>query len=334
METPVVQLRDAAKAYGPIQALAGVTFELRAGEVMCLAGENGAGKSTLIKILTGAIRRDSGEYLIDGEDIGSPSPAQARAAGIGVVYQELSLLPDLSVGENLLMGHLPARRGITRPAELRRQATAMLERVGLDWLDPGTEVATLSLATQQLVEIAKVLGASPRVLIFDEPTTALSESETKALLARIHQLRDEGHAVMYVTHHLEEMFEIGDRVTVLRDGGLVTSKPMSDFDQDSLIASMVGRKIESLYPASSRTIGEPRLKVRGLRPAGCGRARSTSRCGRARSSGSPACSAPAAASCCARSSAPTPSRRATSRSTASGCAPATPAARCRPGSAC
>jgi rhamnose transport system ATP-binding protein len=268
VQAPVVALRNAAKAYGPIQALDGVTFELRAGEVMCLAGENGAGKSTLIKILTGAIKRDSGEYLIDGKDVGSPSPAQAREAGIGVVYQELSLLPDLSVGENLLMGQLPARRGITRPAELRRQAKAMLDRVGLDWLHPDTEVATLSLATQQLVEIAKVLGASPRVLIFDEPTTALSESETKALLARIHQLRDEGHAVMYVTHHLEEMFEIGDRVTVLRDGGLVTSRPMSDFDQDSLIASMVGRKIESLYPATSRTIGAPRLKVLGLQPAG------------------------------------------------------------------
>jgi rhamnose transport system ATP-binding protein len=265
---PVVALRNASKAYGPIQALDDVTLELRAGEVMCLAGENGAGKSTLIKILTGAIRRDSGEYLIDGTDIGSPSPAQARDAGIGVVYQELSLLPDLSVAENLLMGQLPSRRGITRPADIRRRASAMLERVGLDWLDPGAEVASLSLATQQLVEIAKVLGASPRVLIFDEPTTALSESETKALLARIHQLRDEGHAVMYVTHHLEEMFEIGDRVTVLRDGALVTSAPMSDFDHDSLIASMVGRKIESLYPSSSRKIGEPRLKVRGLMPAG------------------------------------------------------------------
>jgi rhamnose transport system ATP-binding protein len=268
VQAPVVSLRDATKTYGPIKALTGVTLELRAGEVMCLAGENGAGKSTLIKILTGAIKRDSGEYLIDGEDIGDPSPARVREAGIGVVYQELSLLPDLSVGENLLMGQLPSRRGITRPAELRRQAKAMLDRVGLDWLDPSTEVATLSLATQQLVEIAKVLGASPRVLIFDEPTTALSESETKALLARIHQLRDEGHAVMYVTHHLEEMFEIGDRVTVLRDGGLVTSQPMSDFDQDSLIASMVGRKIESLYPASNRTIGEPRLTVRGLKPVG------------------------------------------------------------------
>src|SRR5918995_3273376 len=135
------------------------------------------------------------------------------------------------------MGRLPARRGITRPGELRKRARAMLERVGLDWLDPDTPVEETSLAVRQLVEIAKVLGQNPRVLIFDEPTTALSESETKALLARIHQLRDEGHAVMYVSHHLEEMFDIGDRVTVLRDGGLVTSQPLSDFDQDSLIAS-------------------------------------------------------------------------------------------------
>src|SRR6185437_6985247 len=265
---PVVALRGAGKTYGAITALHGVDFELRAGEVMCLAGENGAGKSTLIKILTGAIRRDEGEYIVDGQDVGNPSPAQAREAGIGVVYQELSLLPDLSVGENLLMGRLPARRGITRPRELRKRARGMLERVGLEQLDPDAQVGTLSLATQQLVEIAKVLGENPRVLIFDEPTTALSEAETKALLARIHGLRDEGHAVMYVTHHLEEMFEIGDRVTVLRDGGLVTSKPMSEFDHDSLIASMVGRQIESLYPATKRTIGDVRLKVSGLEPAG------------------------------------------------------------------
>jgi rhamnose transport system ATP-binding protein len=269
VEAPVVALRDASKAYGPNKALDGVTFELRTGEVMCLAGENGAGKSTLIKILTGAIRRDNGEYLIDGTEVGNPTPAQVREHGVGVVYQELSLLPDLTVAENLKMGRLPARRGITRPRELRRQATEMLERVGLDRLDPGTEVSELSLAVQQLVEIAKVLGASPRVLIFDEPTTALSEGETAALLARIKDLRDEGHAVMYVTHHLEEMFEIGDHVTVLRDGKHVTTAPMSQFDQDSLIASMVGRKIESLYPASNRTVSEKvRLSVRGLQPEG------------------------------------------------------------------
>jgi rhamnose transport system ATP-binding protein len=265
----VVSLHGVSKRYGPIQALEGVALELRAGEVHCLAGENGAGKSTLIKILTGAIQRDEGAYEIDGRDMGNPSPVQARNAGVGVVYQELSLLPDLSVGENLMRGRLPARRGITRPGELKRAARAMLERVGLDWLDPKTLVAETSLAVRQLVEIAKVLGANPRVLIFDEPTTALSESETKALLARIHQLRDEGHAIMYVSHHLEEMFEIGDRVTVLRDGKFARTAMMGELDQDGLIASMVGRKIEQLYPHNpDRKLGDARLKVVGLQPQG------------------------------------------------------------------
>ena len=265
----IVSLTGVSKRYGPIQALEDVALELRAGEVHCVAGENGAGKSTLIKILTGAVQRDSGAYEIEGRDMGDPTPAQARDAGVGVVYQELSLLPDLSVGENLLMGRLPARRGITRPGELKRAANAMLERVGLDWLDPRTPVEETSLAVRQLVEIAKVLGQNPRVLIFDEPTTALSEGETKALLARIHQLRDEGHAIMYVSHHLEEMFDIGDRVTILRDGKFARTARMSEIDHDGLIGSMVGRKIENLYPHNpDRALGEPRLQVRGLQPAG------------------------------------------------------------------
>ncbi len=265
----VVALQGATKAYGPNKALTDVDLELRAGEVMCLAGENGAGKSTLIKILTGAITRDRGDYHVDGKDLGgSPSPTDARAAGIGVVYQELSLLPDLSVAENLMMSRLPSVRGVTRPGELRRAAREMLERVQLGAMDPDTLVADLPLAQQQLVEIAKVLGEKPRVLIFDEPTTALSETETAHLLRMIVELRDEGHAIMYVSHHLEEMFAIGDRVTILRDGCFVACKAMSELDHDSLIASMVGRKIESLYPATDRTIGEVRMKVSGLRPAG------------------------------------------------------------------
>jgi rhamnose transport system ATP-binding protein len=268
MDAPFVSLRGVSKSYGPVQALADVDLDLRLGEVHCLAGENGAGKSTLIKILTGAIRRDGGGYTVDGVPLDDPSPARARAAGIGVVYQELSLLPDLSVEENLLMGRLPARRGITRPRELRRRAREMLARVDLEDLDPGTPVSGLSLAVRQLVEIAKVLGQDPRVLIFDEPTTALSENETAALLGRIRALRDSGHAIMYVSHHLEEMFAIGDRVTVLRDGKFATSAPMAEFDHDGLIAAMVGRKIESLYPAGNRTIGEPRLVVRGLQRPG------------------------------------------------------------------
>lgn len=261
----VIALRDVAKHYGGITALRDVSLELCAGEVHCVAGENGAGKSTLIKILTGAIRRDAGSYEVGGRGVGDLSPSGARAAGVGVVYQELSLLPDLSVGENLLMGRLPARRWIVRSRALRSRAAAMLSRVGLDDLDPGTAVRDTSLAVRQLVEIAKVLGEQPKVIIFDEPTTALSSEETAALLGQIRRLRNEGHAIMYVTHHLEEMFEIGDRITVLRDGRLVTTGAAGDFDHDSLITSMVGRKIESLYPAAARTIGKPRLTVRGLR---------------------------------------------------------------------
>jgi rhamnose transport system ATP-binding protein len=263
-----VSLTGVTKAYGPIQALGGVDLDLRLGEVHCLAGENGAGKSTLIKVLTGAIRRDAGAYTLNGSPVGNATPAEIRGLGVGVVYQELSLLPHLSVEENLLMGRLPARRGITRPRELRRAAREMLAKVDLQDLDPSTPVSELSLALRQLVEIAKVLGQDPRVLIFDEPTTALAEHETAALLNRIRQLRDEGHAIMYVSHHLEEMFAIGDRVTILRDGKFVTTAPMQDFDHDSLIGTMVGRKIESLYPAGNRTIGKPRLQVRGLRRPG------------------------------------------------------------------
>ena len=303
----------------------------------CLAGENGAGKSTLIKILTGADPARQRHLRDRGPRRRQPvARSQARDAGIGVVYQELSLLPDLSVGENLLMGRLPARRGITRPGELRKpardDARARRARVAGPAARRSTET---SLAARQLVEIAKVLGANPRVLIFDEPTTALSESETKALLARIHQLRDEGHAIMYVSHHLEEMFEIGDRVTVLRDGKFAECQPMGEFDHDWLIASMVGRKIEKLYPhGEARRSASRGCTLVGLRPAGARDADRPRGPRPARSSASRACSAPAAPSCCARSSAPTRSTAATSRSTASGCRAAARAGRCRPASGC
>src|SRR2546425_6403366 len=173
--TPLVQLNNVSKSFGPVQVLKDVSLEMYRGEVLCLAGENGAGKSTLIKILTGAISRDSGEYHIGGQDVGSPSPAQARELGVGVVYQELSLLREVSVEENLLMGRLPAKGSIVNKRELRERATSMLERVGLSRVDPGMLVSDLPVATRQMVEIAKVLGANARIVIFDEPTTSLSE---------------------------------------------------------------------------------------------------------------------------------------------------------------
>ena len=265
----LLELHGASKSFGAVKAIEDVDLELHAGEVHCLAGENGAGKSTIIKVLTGAIRRDSGTYEVDGEELGHPGPAEARAAGIGVVYQELSLLPELSVQENLLMGRLPSRHGLVRGGALRERAKELLARVGLEHVDPGAQVDTLPPATRQLIEVAKVLAGDTRVIVFDEPTTALSGDEAHALLQLIGELREGGVSVLYVSHRLEEMFEIGDRVTVLRDGKVRTTGAMADFDHDSLIAAMVGRKIESLYPAGkAREPGKTLLKATGLQVRG------------------------------------------------------------------
>ena len=266
----LVRLSHISKSFGPVQVLNDVSLEMYRGEVLCLAGENGAGKSTLIKILTGAISRDSGEYYINGQDVGSPSPAQARELGVGVVYQELSLLPEVSVEENLLMGRLPARGGVVSKRELRARATKMLERVGLNSVDPGLLISDLPVATRQMVEIAKVLGADARIVIFDEPTTALSEKDAQHLLQLINRLKtEEGVAVLYVTHRLEEIFEIGDRITVLRDGQFITTAPTSQFTHDTLIRSMVGRQIEALYPKRAhKQLGKTLLAVQGLRLPG------------------------------------------------------------------
>jgi rhamnose transport system ATP-binding protein len=268
--TPLVQVKHVSKSFGPVQVLKDVSLEMYRGEVLCLAGENGAGKSTLIKILTGAISRDGGEYLIEGQNVGSPTPARARELGVGVVYQELSLLSEVSVEENLLMGHLPAFRGVVNRKKLHACAVSMLERVGLNRIDPATPVSSLPLATRQMVEIAKVLGANARIVIFDEPTTALSDEDAQHLLRLIQHLKkEEGVAILYVTHRLEEIFEIGDRITVLRDGQFVTTGLTSEFTHDTLIRSMVGRQIETLYPQREhQQFGKTLLSVQGLRLQG------------------------------------------------------------------
>ncbi|MDA3629011.1 sugar ABC transporter ATP-binding protein [Saccharopolyspora sp. WRP15-2] len=268
-DTAVISLRGVRKTYRAVTALDGVDLEVLPGEVHCLAGENGAGKSTLIKILTGAETRDAGEYLVAGEPMRPVlTPSAARDAGVGVVYQELSLLPELTVSANLCMGRFPSRAGFRDLRRQREMATAMLSRVGLADLDPETRVAELPTATRQLVEIARVLGQNAKLVIFDEPTTALSEQEAAALLDRIRALRDEGVAVLYVSHRMEEMFAIGDRVTVLRDGRLVATEPMAEHTEDTLVHAMVGRNIESLYPGERAEPGDVRLELRGIRPVG------------------------------------------------------------------
>src|SRR6478752_5888534 len=220
----VLELTDVSKAFGPVQALSNVSLKLVPGQVHCLAGENGAGKSTLIRVLTGALHRDSGNYDIEGQPVTTATPAALRTAGVQAVYQELSLLPHLSVGENMFMGRLPARSGVVRSADLNSRCRTVLDQLGLGDVSPGTIVEHLPAATKQLVEIAKVMTAdSVKVIVFDEPTTALTEAESDRLLEQIRRFREEGVAMLYVTHRLEEMFAIGDWVTVLRDGGLSQS---------------------------------------------------------------------------------------------------------------
>ncbi|MFD4653710.1 sugar ABC transporter ATP-binding protein [Streptomyces sp. NPDC058441] len=267
--TPVVSLRDVGKTYGAVTALDGVDIDILPGEVHCLAGENGAGKSTLIKVLTGAVARDSGTYRVLGQEVRPQvTPAEARTAGVGVVYQELSLMPELTAASNLCMGRFPGRAGWLDRRRQRALARDMLERVGLADLDVDTRVSALTTAARQLVEIARVLSQDAKLVIFDEPTTALSAEESEALLSRITALRAEGVAVLYVSHRMEEMFAIGDRVTVLRDGRSMGTKPLTDFDEDSLVQAMVGRKIQNLYPGERPAPGDVRLELRGLRPVG------------------------------------------------------------------
>src|SRR5437016_1548070 len=220
---PIVELRGIAKQFGGVQALRGVDFRLLPGEVHALVGENGAGKSTLVKILAGIHKPDSGTIVLDGEPIVIAGPARARASGIAVVHQEPRLFPDLTVAENVFIGHAPAGRlGTIDWGSTRRAAQALFDQLDVQF-DIGAPVRGLSMADQQLIEIAKSLSVDARVLILDEPTASLSAHEVERLFTIVRQTRDRGVAVLFVSHRLEEVFALCDRATVFRDGRRVTT---------------------------------------------------------------------------------------------------------------
>ena len=267
--TPLVRLRNVGRRYGPVVALQGVTLDLAAGEVHCVAGENGAGKSTLIKVLTGAVSRSSGDYELNGSAVPvQVTPMQIRDMGIGVVYQELSLFPELSVLDNLMMGEFASAGGVLRNTKNARIARSFLERLGLQDLPLETLVQDLPTATRQLVGVARALGLEGRLVIFDEPTSALSERDSEELLTRIKILRDQGVGVLYVTHRIEEMFEIGDCVSVLRDGILVETKRIDEYTLETLVETMVGRPLARLYPGDRTRPGKPVLELKDLEVGG------------------------------------------------------------------
>jgi rhamnose transport system ATP-binding protein len=260
----MIELRDAAKSYGAVRALHDANLSLRAGEVRALMGENGAGKSTLVKVLGGVVRRDAGEMLVDDASVDFHSPHDARDAGIAVIYQEPTLFPDLSVAENVVMGYHPlgAMKRIDRRA-MHRQVKGLLDRLGVR-LDPERPVRGLSIADQQIVEIAKALSFDARVLIMDEPTAALSGPEVERLFGVVRTLREQGSAVLFISHRLEEVFTVCDTVTVMRDGAVVHDAAIADITPDELVRRMVGRELTALFPKQDAQVGEPVLKVHRL----------------------------------------------------------------------
>jgi rhamnose transport system ATP-binding protein len=261
---PILALTNAGKAFGAVRALEGVSLELRGGEIHALAGENGAGKSTLVKILAGVHRPDDGQVLLDGEPREFHGPGEAQQAGVAVIYQEPTLFPDLSVAENIFMGRQPRTHlGRIDRRALRSETARLFDRLGVT-LDPGRPARGLSIADQQIVEIAKALSREARVLIMDEPTAALSGNEVARLFTVARTLRDQGCALLFISHRLEEIFDLCERVTTLRDGRLIATEALEGLTPDDLVQRMVGREMSTLYPKQETTPGEPVLRVERL----------------------------------------------------------------------
>jgi ABC-type sugar transport system ATPase subunit len=263
--SPLLEMRDITKTFPGVRALDGVTFDLRAGEIHALVGENGAGKSTLMKILGGVYPAGSygGEVLVNGEVQRFGNVRQAEKAGIAVVFQELSLVKDLTVGENIFLGRAPNRFGIVRWDALYAQARKLLADLHLH-IEPRTPVRNLGLGQQQLVEIAKALSQNARILILDEPTAALTDAEVETLFLILDKLRARGVGMVYISHKLEEVFRLSDRITVLRDGRTVGTDRTTALDQARVIARMVGREVGDIFPKAEHAPGEVVFEARDI----------------------------------------------------------------------
>lgn len=260
----LLKLTEIRKSFGAVRALKGVSFELVEGEVHALLGENGAGKSTLIKVITGAHRPDGGTIEINGEEISDLSPAKAHQLGIACIYQQPALFPDLSVAENI--GLRLEKVGVYQRVKWvawKKQAEELLKRIGAE-ISPDAEVSSLSMPEQQLVEIACALGSGAKIVIMDEPTASLTQKEQHLLYKVVRDLRVGGVGVVYISHRLEEIFALADRVTVLRDGESVGTNAVDGLTESQMIQLMVGRDVETIYPPKEHELGEVVLDVKGL----------------------------------------------------------------------
>ena len=266
--TPVLELRDVSKSFGPVVALRSGTLSVQPGSIHALVGENGAGKSTLVKIVAGVHRRDSGVFELGGEPVDFGSTSASKAAGVAVIYQEPTLFPDLSVTENIFMGRqiVGAGRRIDRAA-MYAEAEALFARLGVD-LDPRRPARGLSIADQQIIEIAKAISLEARLLIMDEPTAALSGIEVDRLFAVARSLRDEGRALVFISHRFNEVFALCDTVSVMRDGAYIATVQTAETTESQIVSQMVGREVADLFPKTAAEIGEVVLEVEGLNATG------------------------------------------------------------------
>ena len=264
--TPVMALADVSKQFGATRALVSAGIELFAGEVHAVVGENGAGKSTLIKTMTGIHAPDTGEVRIDGELVTLGSPADAQRRGVVAIYQEPMIFPDLSVAENIFMGHR-GRRQFVRWRKLYDEAADILRSLDID-IDPHAPANTLTVGAQQAVEIAKAISLDARVLIMDEPTASLSAHEAQRLFSQVDRLRARGVAVLFISHRLDEVFRIADRITVFRDGRRISTRPVAELTEDLLVREMVGREVGDFFVRTRHEPGEVALEVRDLGRAG------------------------------------------------------------------
>ncbi len=266
--TAVLELKDVRKSFGSVAALRSGSLTVEAGSIHALIGENGAGKSTLVKIVAGVHRRDSGVFKFKGEDVDFSSTAASKSAGIAVIYQEPTLFPDLSVTENIFMGRQPlgAGRRIDRAA-MYAEAEELFARLGV-YIDPRRPARGLSIADQQVIEIAKAISLDASLLIMDEPTAALSGVEVERLFTIARSLRDEGRGLVFISHRFDEVFALCDTVTVMRDGEYVGTNPIAETTNDELVSLMVGREVAELFPKTPAEIGDVVLDVQGLEHAG------------------------------------------------------------------
>ena len=265
---PVLQMSGISKRYPGARALTDASLEVRPGEVHIVVGENGAGKSTLMKILSGAVRADAGEIVLDGSKVELDSPLRARKLGISTIYQELSLVPHMSVAENIFLGKTPTRwPGIVDARRMRQEARRILDSLGVS-IDSDAPVHSLRLAQQQMVEVARALSDNARILVMDEPTSALSQREVEQLFATITRVTSNGVAVIYISHRMDEVFRIGHRVTVLRDGRHVATRDIEDVTAAELVRLMADREVADHYPRRRHALGDELLRVDRLNGGG------------------------------------------------------------------